>query len=102
VVRAFGGDAVTQVEGHTVNPLRDLDILMAELLQIDRQTASRECRPLQAQVDSKLGGTALAADCAALEKASAWRLQRGRGDCNAPPPLPPSSSSSRAHFLQLA
>jgi len=68
VVRAFGGEDVTQVEGNTVNPLRDVDTLMAELLRIDQQTAAREYRPLETQVEKKQGGTALAADCAAMQK----------------------------------
>jgi ribosome-binding ATPase YchF (GTP1/OBG family) len=33
VIRAFGGDLVTQVEGNTVNPLRDMDTVIAELLR---------------------------------------------------------------------
>jgi len=71
VVRAFGGEDVTQAEGNTVNPLRDVDTLMAELLKIDQQTASREYRPLETQVEKKQGGTALAADCAAMHKVRA-------------------------------
>ena len=75
VVRAFGGDIVTQVEGDTVNPFRDMDVVLTELLRIDKQTAIREFRPLNAQMEKKLGGTSLAADCRALEKVLFFNLR---------------------------
>ncbi len=41
---------MTQVGGDTVNPIRDLDLIMAELLRLDTTAAVTELSVLQQQV----------------------------------------------------
>jgi len=68
VVRAFDGQQVTQCVGDTVNPLRELDQLLAELVAIDRATVVRLWGELVAFVERKQGGTQTAAEFKSLDK----------------------------------
>lgn len=67
VVRAFDGNEATQV-GDCVNPLRDLETIMAELLVIDKKTVAMEHGPLLALQEKKQGGSQLDVEVASLSK----------------------------------
>jgi ribosome-binding ATPase YchF (GTP1/OBG family) len=68
VIRAFDGPNITQCVGDTTNPLRDLDLMLAELVAIDRATVAREWGQMLAFVERKQGGTQMLAEFRSLEK----------------------------------
>jgi len=71
VVRAFGGDKCTQV-GDGVNPIRDLDLILSELVNMDIMTLSLEVGQRKPLVERKQGGTQLAAELKALESIQSY------------------------------
>lgn len=51
-----------------MNPLRDIDVVMDEMLRIDRATAQREVMPLEKMVEKKEGGSSVVADWLSMER----------------------------------
>jgi obg-like ATPase 1 len=65
VLRAFGGNEITQV-GDGVNPLRDLDLILEELVAIDLQILMGNIAQMKPLVDRKQGGSQMAAELRAI------------------------------------
>mmetsp|Transcript_66684 Transcript_66684/g.150620 ORF Transcript_66684/g.150620 Transcript_66684/m.150620 type:complete len:348 (-) Transcript_66684:656-1699(-) len=79
-VRAFEGQTVTHSlgGGGTVNPLRDLDLMMDELFDLDKANISAMYGGMKPVVEKNMGGSLMEAEFKSLERVKAWVDRAGK------------------------
>jgi obg-like ATPase 1 len=77
VVRAFDSQQVTHVM-NTVNPMRDIDLLIDEMVKFDLQDVRLEANRMGKLVEARAGGSQLSAEYKAIQRIQKFLLEENK------------------------
>ena len=77
MIRAFGGQKTTHVL-NTINPLRDIDLMIGEMIKFDQQTVRLEFNSMSKLVEARAGGSQLRGEYNAIQRIQKYLLEEGK------------------------